>query len=194
MIAIIVAEAKGMDRRQLSLAWYWEPKASLTVLTSTGNKNSKIRNYPSRVEQYCDMSEKYWHIFSSALRGEKSDVHWDAYCFRSTPILFITGFLALFVLPIWFALGLFTLGLLWPPQIRRWLFFPRSNNDNELSPKTYRSRSGRLRDDDITKRKLSKLSTDLTDMKAITQNQNRQIQKDLGLIKDIIFRAVGEAD
>ena len=189
VMAAIVSEASRLDRRQLSLTWYWEPKASLTVLTSAGNKNTKISESPSRVEQYCNISEKYWHIFSSALRGERSDVYWDAWCFRSTPTLIFTGFGALFILPIWFAMGFFTLGLLWPPQIRRWLFCPRPVGSTRVRKST-RGRPYGHSEEDLVKTKLSKLRSDLVDLKAITQDQSHQIQKDLGLIKDVIFRAI----
>jgi len=189
VMATIVTEASQLDRRQLALKWYWEPKASLTVLTSTGGKDTKISESPSLVDQYCDISEKYWHILSSAVRGERSDVYWDALCFRSTPMLFFTGFLALLILPVWFALGFFTLGLLWPPQIRRWLFCPRPVVGSRVR-KSSRSRPYGPNADDLMKTKLSKLRSDLVDLKAITQDQNHQISKDLGLIKEVIFRAI----
>ena len=194
VIAIIVTEASRMDRQQLSLAWYWEPKSTLTVLTSTGSKQTKISESPSLVAQYCDGSEKYWHIFSSALRGEMSDVHWDACCFQSTPMLMFTGFLAFFVLPIWFVLGLLTLGVLWPPQIRRWIFCPRPFCSTMLRKSRHGRRPYGLHEDDLTKIKLSRLRTDLIDLKAITQDQNHRIRKDLGSIKDVIFRAVMDDD
>jgi hypothetical protein len=194
VIAIIVTESSRIDRQQLSLAWYWEPKSTLTVLTSTESKQTKISESPSLVAQYCDGSEKFWHIFSSALRREKSDVHWDACCFQSTQMLMFTGFVAFFVLPIWFVLGLLTLGVLWPPQIRRWIFCPRPAGSTMLRKSRLGRRSYGLHDDDLTKTKLSKLRSDLIDLKAITQDQNHRIRKDLGSIKDVIFRAVMDDD
>ena len=160
-------------------------------MTSAGNKNAKIKESPSLVEQYCDTSERYWHIFSSALRGEKSDVHWDSCCFRSTPMTIFTGFVGLFVLPIWFTLGLLTLGLLWPPQIRRWIFCPRPAGSTTLG-RNYRRRHDGVDQGDLTKAKLSKLRYDLVDFKAMSQEQNHRIQQDLGSIKDVIFQAMKE--
>ena len=116
-------------------------------------------------------------------------MYWDSWCFRSTPMLIFTGFWALFILPIWFALGLITLGLLWPPQIRRWLFCPRPVGGTRVR-KSSRSRPYALNGDDLVKTKLSKLRSELVDLKAITQDQSNQIQKDLGLIKDVLFRAM----
>ena len=187
--ATIVSEASKLDRQQLALTWYWEPKASLTVLTSKGKKDGKIIESPTLVQRYCDSSEKHWHILSCAIRGEQSDIFWDSWCFRSTFLQIVGGFLALFLLPIWFALGLVTLGLLWPPQIRRWLFSPHPVG----SPRVRKSSRGKAygsNEDDLMKTKLSKLRTDLIDLKTITQDQSHQIQKDLGLIKDVLFRAM----
>ena len=193
VIAMIVTEANRLDRRQISLTWYWEPKVTLTVMSSgAGNKsNEKVSDSPSCIEQYCDTSEKFWHIFASALRGEPSDVHWDACCFRSKPMFVFTGFLALFLLPIWLISGFITLGLLWPPQIRRWLFCPCPIGGSS-STKTRRRISASSHEDDLSRAKLSQLRSDVIDLKGISYDQNHRIQKDLGLIKEILFRAARE--
>lgn len=108
-------------------------------------------------------------------------------------MLLFTGFLALFVVPIWFALGLFTLGLLWPPQIRRWIFCPSPVGRTVLR-KSGRSRLSGLNQDDLTKTKFSKLRTDLNALKAVTQDQNYRIQKDLSFIKEAILIAAMQDD
>jgi hypothetical protein len=199
IIAMIVTEANRLDRRQISLTWYWEPKVTLTVMASSAgnNNNEKVSDSPSYIERYCDTSEKFWHIFVSALRGERSDVHWDACCFRSKPMLVFAGFLALFLLPIWLILGFITLGLLWPPQIRRWLFCPCpiGSSSSSSSTKTRRrisSSSSSSHEDDLSRAKLSQLRSDIIDLKGISYDQNHRIQKDLELIKEIIFRAARE--
>ena len=185
VIAMIITEANRLDRRRLSLIWYWEPKIALTATLSVGS-NDKVSDSPSCIERYCDTSEKIWHIFVTALRGEQSEVHWDAYCFRSKPITVVTGLFALFLLPIWFILGLVTLGLLWPPQIRRWIFYPGPIG-NTLFGRSCTSRSG-------SNTTLSQLRRDMNDLKTSSYDQNHQIQHDLGVIKEVIFRATMESE
>jgi hypothetical protein len=104
----------------------------------------------------------------------------------------------LFLLPIWLILGFITLGLLWPPQIRRWLFCPcpiGSSSSSSSSTKTRRrisSSSSSSHEDDLSRAKLSQLRSDIIDLKGISYDQNHRIQKDLELIKEIIFRAARE--
>jgi len=187
-VAMTVAEANRLDRSQLALKWYWEPKVTLTVMVASDD--AKLSDSPSLVEQYCDRMEQGWDVLSSALRGETSSEHWSACCFRSKFAGVFTGFIALFLLPIWFGFGLVTFGLLWPPQVRRWLFRPTDTcpSINQRRPRFSSN------EDYLTRAKLSQLRADVVDLKAVAYDQNYQIQKDLGFLKDVIYRAVMEDD
>merc|ERR1712238_38935 len=189
VIAMIVTEATRLDRRQLSLTWYWEPKVILTATALAGGKNEKVSDSPTYEKLYCDTSEKFWHIFVTALRGERSEIHWDSYCFRSQLMVVFTGFLAMFLLPIWLILGLITFGLLWPPQIRRWLFCPCTLGSTMFGNRRSAFAFPFNNIDDLSRTKLSQLRSDVIDLKAVSYDQNHSIQKDLGLIKEIILRA-----
>jgi hypothetical protein len=190
-IAMTISEAFHLDRRQLALAWYWEPKVTLTIMATSGN-DRKFSETPSFMEQYCDDMEVMWDVLFSALRGEQSDGYWDAWCMRSKMSTFLTGILALFVIPLWLTVGLFTLGLLWPPQVRRWVFRP-----SDASSGPFRRHSGNNvtpEEDGLTRAKLSQLRGDIIELKAVAYDQNYNIQKDLGFLKDVIYRAVMDDD
>jgi hypothetical protein len=186
-MAVTVTEANRLDRKQLALRWYWEPKVTLTVMAAGGNQKGKIIETPSLVERYCDSMETAWDVLASALRGESSGVHWDVCCLRSKAASVVTGFLALFLLPVWLGTGLFTFGLLWPPQVRRWLFRP-TNESGRRGNRRYKTKSTTrgvvyYDDDDLTRAKLSQLRADVMDLKG-----------DLGFLKDVIYRAVVDED
>jgi hypothetical protein len=93
----------------------------------------------------------------------------------------------LFLVPLWLALGLATVGLLWPPQVRRWVFSPTGA--------TFRGwHSMSLTENELSRAKLSQLRADIGDLKVIAYEQNYQFQRDLGLLKDVLFRAVVDDD
>ena len=66
--------------------------------------------------------------------------------------IWILRFVGMVILPAWFVLGLATLGILWPPQVRMWLFCPgrRWKENLQLSTKTtgeifYKGRNSKKR-------------------------------------------------
>ncbi|KAG7348196.1 ankyrin repeat domain protein [Nitzschia inconspicua] len=187
-VAMTITEAKYFDRKQIAIVWFWEPKVVLTALTF-GGRSGKLSNGPGLAERWCNTMEVAWDVLCSALYMEDSSKSWDMCCFRSQLFRFATGFLALFLVPIWLAMGLATLGLLWPPQVRRWVFTP-SQTSTDFNGRHNANAS----EDELSRAKLSQLRADLVEMKAITYDQNYQIQKDLVFLKDVIFRAVMEEE
>jgi ankyrin repeat protein len=190
-MAMVLTEAKQLDRKQIAVAWYWEAKVVLTVMASDVTK-AKISDVPSFGERYISSMENAWNIFASALGGEQSETLWNSCCLRTKAATFFTAFLALVVVPLWLALGLLTLGLLWPPQVRRWIFHSWDPNPSSTSQR--RQNTVLSTEDELTRAKLSQLRADIFELKAVAYDQSYQVQKDLGFLKDIIFRAVMDED
>jgi hypothetical protein len=187
-MAVTVTEAIHLDRKQLALRWYWEPKVMLTIMARSGDRTrGKIIETPSLVEQYCNRMEDAWDILTSAICGRQSNDNWNMWCLRSKMASILTGFLSVFILPLWFGLGLFTFGLLWPPQVRHWLFRPVDDDITQRGgsrPKHVGiSTLSSYSQDDMTLVKLSQLRADVMDLKG-----------DLGFLKDVIYRAVMDED
>jgi hypothetical protein len=187
-LAMIVVESNRLDRQQLAVVWYWEPKILLTAMT-VGRLSGKISDTPSLVERWCNTMEVSWNMLLSALRGEESIQTWSMCCLRSKSCRVTTGFVSLFLVPLWLALGLATVGLLWPPQVRRWVFTAVGAKGKFRCRQSVSST-----DNELTRSKLSQLRADVVELKAITYDQHYQIQKNLGFLKDVIFRAVMEED
>jgi ankyrin repeat protein len=187
-LGMTVAEAGRLDRKQIAVAWYWEPKVVLTAMI-IGGQSGKVADAPSLAERWCNAMEVSWDVLFSALCCKESNKSWNMCCFRSRAAIFVTGFFALFLVPMWLALGLATFGLLWPPQIRRWIFTP-VNTPGEFHGR-HHTRSS---EDELTRAKLSQLRVDIVELKSVAYDQNFHVQKDLGFLKDVIFRAVMEED
>jgi hypothetical protein len=100
--------------------------------------------------------------------------------------------MAVLLLPLWCLLGVATLGVLWPPQVRRWLF-------QTTTTTTTRSRKTQPRQSPIEERlsaaKLSHLQSELLyQFQATSQLQSQQFQMDISQIKDILVRAMMEEE
>jgi hypothetical protein len=187
-LAMIVVEANRLDRQQVAVMWYWEPKILLTAMT-IGRLSGKQRDTPTLTERWCNTMEAFWNVLLSAICGKESIQTWDMCCLRSKASTVMTGFLTFFLVPLWLALGLATLGLFWPPQVRRWVFSSAGATGK------FRGRHCVMStENELTRAKLTELRSDVVELKSIAYDQHHQIQKDLGFLKDVILRAAMEDD
>jgi hypothetical protein len=185
VLGATISEASQLNRHQISLASFWEPKVSLTIM-AFGGIDDKTPSQPTFMDRYCDFMSNLWSIMVAALIGKRFDIEqWYSCCLRSRPMSMIAQFLAMLVLPIWLVVGVITFGLLWPPQVRRWLFTiggihtPLNGPDQNL-------------EGGLSKAKLSQLQLDITELKTATYDQGSEVQRDLAMIKDVLFRALAD--
>jgi ankyrin repeat protein len=197
---IVMVVSEPMDRAQLALTWYWEPKVAL-LATSAAVVTTQLTPTPSCSQRYCDSMEGFWHILTSSLATvvgtstvskKKQERLWYACCFRPG-VIYLTRLMAVLILPLWFLLGVATLGVFWPPQVRRWLFQTTttrssigSNHRQQSSPSPVEER--------LSAAKLSHLQSELYQFQATSQLQSQQLQADISQIKDILVRAMTEEE
>eukprot|EP00980_Cylindrotheca_fusiformis_P030462 scaffold24860_cov122-Cylindrotheca_fusiformis.AAC.3 len=189
VIVMSVTEAHRLNRRQIALKWYWEPKVGLAILSTgrTSRSKEKLVSRPSCIQLYCNEMERIWHVLFSALQGEESrskdnNKYWYSFLNRSE-MLYLTRFLALIVLPIWFVLGVATLGLLWPPQLRQWLFSTAITGSHS-------EQKQHALEETLTAFKVSKLKGDLLSFQSTATEQNETTRKDLQEIKELLYSAM----
>jgi ankyrin repeat protein len=181
VLVLAVSEAQSLDRRQIALQWYWEPKVTMVWTRSV---KPSLSDPPSCSQRYCDQMEELWHVLTVSIKGDnykRRELHWYSCCFRPSLRLF-TPLLALVVIPIWLLLGAATLGLLWPPQVRRWLFATTMLSDPKSTPV----------EDRLTGSKLSQLKGEWHKFQETSMERNGQLQNDISQIKDILIRAMLE--
>ena len=184
IIAMTVSEAHRLDRQQIALQWFWAPKVTLTVNSRLPFKEA-TEDRTTCMERYCDFMERLCHVLSSSIRGGhlKGEVYWDAWCFRPG-FIYLTRLMALIIFPIWFCLGIVTLGFLWPPQLRRWLFSTRILNFGKKPKGTVQEKLSAV--------KLSHLKGEIEMFQSKSMDQNYAMQEDLAQIKELLFRAMAE--
>jgi ankyrin repeat protein len=195
VIAMTVSEAHQLDRHQIALKWYWEPKIPITIL-SRGKSDTQQKlpgSAPPMTRSIRDSMERIWQILVFSIKGSKADAlhpqngrdnkYWYSCCMRPRMIYF-TRVLAIFVLPIWFLLGVVTLGLLWPTQIRRWLF------STKIVGSIDRNKKQEALEERLTAAKVSNLKSDLLSLQSMTAEQGRLAQNDIQEIKEILYLAM----
>jgi len=185
VIAMTISEAHGSDRNQIALRWFWAPKVTLTVTYRNPFDRSTTKKGAPFMERYCCFMERLWQVLSSSIKGGhlKSEIHWDAWCFRPG-IIHVIRLLAVVIVPLWFCLGVITLGVLWPPQVRRWLFSTRIFAVGQQT-------KGALAEQ-LSAAKLSHLKGEIEEFQLRTVDQYHSIQEDMAQIKALLFQAMSE--
>jgi hypothetical protein len=128
IMAMVVLAGSKFDFEEVGVSSFWEPKL-VYVLFAQGLGSSKTGTSSTL--------ETAWIVATNILSGHDGSKgsYWYA-CFtrKSAFVKSCYWMVALTLVPIWLFLGLITFGLLWPPQVRRFLFRPRAGESfNSLS-------------------------------------------------------------
>jgi ankyrin repeat protein len=184
MISVLcttVAEATKLDRHQIALECYWEPRLALILSLVLGEPKPKIEEPPTCMERYCSALEIQWHVLTAAIQGTNGskEVHWYACCLQPRAIIPLR-ILAVLVIPLWLILGFVTFGLLWPPQVRRWVSATRTPTKGEK--------------EENSTEKLSGVKNEILQLKRMSYEQTNCVQREIEELKQLLMRAMQEYD
>lgn len=156
LLISVVSEAVRIDLDDVALGYFWEPKLNfvfsiedLTSFFTCSKAQPNEARYGIRKKKGFipkrSFSERLsaslgdaWTVMEYAIVGgerRRGNMWYVAYCDQTSPFgVWPLRIICLLILPVWLAVGLATFGLLWPPQVRRWLFRPsrssvRKNRD-----------------------------------------------------------------
>lgn len=141
LVISILLSTRQVDPESISRL-FWEKKLAFILSPSDFGFDSRIIPPASNKRTLSENSlERTWNRHCRAIRGNRFQ---NDHGFVSKGYLhqLVDKLLSLIVLPLWFVAGLCSLGILWPPQVRRWLFRPSrcfgmepvdSNNDSQLA-------------------------------------------------------------
>lgn len=180
IMAMIVLGGSNCDYEELSLA-YWEPK--LTFVIFACGKESAF--FQSKLSASLEVA---WIVATDILSGRDGakGTYWYA-CFSRKSAFVKAGYwmVTVIIVPIWILAGLITFGLLWPPQVRRFLFRPqagapfRQDRGNKSPPEVYASH-------------LSSLRNELTQIRDMSYERSNDVQRDLRHLKEILHLATAD--
>jgi hypothetical protein len=181
VLCIAVAEATNLDHDQIALECYWEPRLALNISLLFRESKPKIEEPPTCIERYCSALEIQWHVLITAIQGTNGskEVHWYACCLKPRAIIPL-WILAVLVIPLWLILGLITFGLLWPPQVRKWISSTRTPTKE--------------REEENSTQKLSGVKDEILQLKRMSYEQTNDVQREIGELKQLLMRAMEECD
>ena len=182
LFAIIVLVTGHADVDDLARRSYWEPMMAYVMsMNSLG---------------MCGRSHR--RTCGDSLSG-KLGVLWDALTFRYTGretakanswfirpcYSWLLTTLSVLIIPVWFVLGLATLGFLWPPQLRRALFRPST---------LWQRRRSVGRGAESTSQQINALRSETLKFKVLSYDRMVSMEKELRDLKDLLAAALTDHD
>jgi hypothetical protein len=174
LVTVIVASSQ-IDYDHIAVKSYWEPKLAFALcaqdfgLVKRG-ESVGLKGFDTRKSQL-------WDFFVSAMRGEEPEKG-NVWFLRHQPCKFLRCIPAIVILPIWVMCGAVSGGLLWPPQLRIWLFSPRHFRGK---PMVEQSGSG-----------LIDIRNDIAQMKNMTHDRSTQVEEALLELRGLLTFAMRE--
>ncbi len=119
----VVMAAFRIDPDEVALKVFWEPQLAKVLAIGLPHR---------QIDAYYPM-EQLWNILTSQ-RDDDDNERKVSGKFKASTM----GVLGIFVIPLWILAGVLTLGWLWPPQVREWLFRPKGfhNSSRPAPPNT----------------------------------------------------------
>jgi hypothetical protein len=173
LVTVFVSSA-SVNFDEIALAYYWEPKLALVVapedfhlerLAATSRRNP--------------WSAKLGEMWDAANKAEETgNTHWCALPQRSS-----LGFLYTFLLvPLWCIVGFLSFGLLWPYQVREWLFRPdRATSSTRSKPSTVTCQASA---------DAFSLREEIADLKHSSSERASEMKNEIRQLKELLLMAI----
>ena len=185
LLVTILISASHLDFDLIALSSYWEPKLAF-VLSSADFGVSRTSRGGDEDHHYSFTAKqaRAWDVYVQTLLGGEPEkgANWFARPLHSKALTYIV---AVFVVPIWILLGLATLGLLWPPQLRRWLFRPQLQ-----IAKSRQSNSAGVAAKQTTT--TSDIRNEIMQMKMMSYERSNDLENELRELKEMLRAAMQE--
>lgn len=178
VIVTVLTASSQLDFQHLALYFYWEPLLGFTL--STGSFNNKPATEGGTK---FEVKKAYlWDVLTQTLFGGGQRKGSGVFVYPMRSYLF-TWIMAIFIIPVWIVLGALSLGLLWPPQLRRWLFRPstRSAVLRNESAKQEQARS-----------QLTDVQNEILQMKCMSYERSQKLENDIKQMKELLIMAMQE--
>jgi hypothetical protein len=177
LVTVLIA-ASQLDFEQIALNSYWEPK--LAFILSAEDFGVAKEDHSDRKNGIEAKLAQSWDIFMLTIfGGELAKVaNWYAKPFSSKILAWTT---AIFVVPAWIILGIFSLGLLWPPQLRLWLFRPHGIGDEGRNACVAKKQST-----------ASDIRSEIMQIKLMSYERSIEVEKELRELKELLYMAMQE--
>lgn len=209
-LTAILLSTFSLDYDKIGRSFFWDPKLAFIIATlvtreetsvddsRSSSENGITRSTQTNLDTTTIWLEKNWEMYMNVLVGGeiRNRMFWYANRSSTSCWLNILGWpilgkiAAALIILLWIVTGLFTLGLLWPPQVRRFLFRPTKGCEYEMNTKSNRNSSLDLQENS----RLYGLHNELYQIKLMSYSQSISLERDLNDMKDLFSFALREAD
>jgi len=176
-IAFVVGAKWDID--MVVLTSYWEPKLTFVLFNCPPKPSSTRRNVLSNFENA-------WTIAMNILmaREDLKGSYWYA-CFTQKPASMkaVYWLVTASFVPLWLLAGLLTFGVLWPPQVRRFLFRPSLGETSNL---------GKESQAEDYALEVSKMRKELAQIRDMSFERSNDVQREVRDLKDILQLATAD--
>jgi hypothetical protein len=190
LLVVVVVVASKCDGETVALDAYWEPKLALVLSSQDAQAAAASQRkgfyvpQPSCLDRLTAELEELWDVAISSLFGKggakedkwyaRSSLMWKNLCLRLACALFV---------PLWLAAGLASLGFLWPPQVRRFIFMPRGRILEQAKPNEAR---------EFFVSQLAGVRNEVMKLKDMSYEQSNDVQKEIKELKAILVAAIND--
>ena len=184
LLVTVLISAVCLDFDEIALGSYWEPKLAFVLFAEDlGLSLPTVANSDeSHHYSFAAKQARVWDVYMQTLQGGQPEKgsNWFARPMHSTVVTWIT---AVFVVPLWCLLGLGTLGMWWPPQLRCWLFRPAWRTCEK-------GRSSKWTVTEQSDPQLLTIRDDILQLKMMAYEKSITIEDDLRELKEMIRSAM----
>ena len=184
-VAMLVSSKS--DSETVALNNYWEPKLSLVVSSKSARaaaaryKKGMWIPQPSWIDRFENHLEHLWGISMCLAFGIRRNQYWYAAALAPGKKLLLSVAL-IFVIPMWLLMGLLTVGLLWPPQVRLFLFQPR------MCLPSARLRQGK----EFLTSQVAGIKDEIVQFKSMSYEQFHDVQQDIRHLKAMLAASLSD--
>jgi hypothetical protein len=177
VLVTILLTSSLLDFEDIALRSYWEP--ILGFILSTGFFIEE-KGTTSQTRSFEVKKAHLWDMFMQTLNGGVPKVGGELFVYPLRSYV-VTWIVAFFLVPLWFIVGLVTLGLLWPPQLRRSLFRLPSTTllSGNQSPKNER-----------VQMRLSDVQNEIVQMKCMAYERSQKLENEIREMKELLLMAM----
>jgi ankyrin repeat protein len=185
LLAIVVLVAGHADVDDIARRSYWEPMLGFVLSMNTLGFCGRDRERTCG-DSFSAKMEVTWDLLTYYLTGnrDKRDTSWYAQP-GSAILAWPLALLSIVFVPLWFLLGMLTLGYLWPPQIRRAVLRPVD---------LWRRRNTEIKSSEATAHQLNSLRSEAAKFKVLSYDRMTSIEREIRELKDLLYLAMREEE
>ena len=173
VLVTVLTASSILDFEQIALHSYWEPILGFILSTGTFANEQDVSYHKKSFEV---KKAHMWDMFTRTLVGGVPKMEGGLFVYPLRSYV-MTWIIAIFIVPLWFVLGLVSLGLLWPPQLRRILFrLPTTRNQCQRSEQA--------------RTQLTDVQNEILQMKCMSYERSQKLENELSEIKELLRMAI----